>query len=71
MIQNDKEIKVEGQNDNFLKQRMDLLSSKDKRLAIQEIMRDFNVSKNTVYRWLRLDSADLPIVLHNYGKPKS
>jgi predicted DNA-binding transcriptional regulator YafY len=71
MIQNDREIGGEGHNDNLLKQRMDLLSSKDKRLAIQEIMRDFNVSKNTVYRWLRLENADLPIVLHNYGKPRS
>jgi orotate phosphoribosyltransferase-like protein len=71
MIQNDKENTELGQTDNLLKQRIDLLSPKDKKLAFQEIMRDFNVSKNTVYRWLRLKSSDLPIVLHNYGKPRS
>jgi plasmid replication initiation protein len=55
--------------DNILKQRIDKLCPKDKKLVFAEIMHDFKVSRNTVYRWLRLANKDLPIVLLNYGVP--
>ncbi len=55
--------------DNILKQRIDKLCPKDKKIVFAEIMHDFNVSRNTVYRWLRLENKDLPIVLLNYGIP--
>jgi hypothetical protein len=70
MIQKSSEIAEVFHKDNVLKQRMDNLSPRDRRLVFAEIMKDFNVSRNTVYRWLRLNSKDLPIVLLNYGVPK-
>jgi hypothetical protein len=70
MIQKSSEIAEVFHKDNVLKQRMDNLSPRDRRLVFAEIMKDFNVSRNTVYRWLRLNSKDLPIVLLNYGVPR-
>jgi hypothetical protein len=69
MIQKTSKSPEKSIKSNFLKERMDLLSAYDKRHAIEEIMHDFKVTRNTVYRWLRLENKDLPIVLKNYGKP--
>ncbi len=68
MIKRNEEISGQG---NILKQRIDKLSPTDKKIVFAEIMRDFKVSRTTVYRWLRLDNKDLPIVLLNYGTPNS